>query len=307
MLITIVELVLSGILAIKEPMPAQNVSYDMWMMKANEAMKAMEPHIQMEFERLAGVPMVSSTSSSDVMLITGGDSRSNRLSSVEIFDPSNPSLTCTLPDMTVARHEHAGVGMTMCGGAKGGRQSCEMFDGQQWVRSHSLLQEYRIGHVMWKSPNKGMMLMGGSCCYGKENTVETLLEDGSSVMQPWKMQYRTGYGHTTNIVSFKCCHMYCCSYACAIDLGQTVVITGGQWYTMREVTEYSEDGQHKELPQLVTERHSHGCSSYVDTDGNIVKTCINCQAKVQVQSQSLSRLCLLYYHYSTHHPPPPPP
>ena len=51
---------------------------------------------------------------SDVMLITGGSSSFQ--SSVEIFDPSNPSLTCSLPDMTVTRYEHAAAGMTVCGG-----------------------------------------------------------------------------------------------------------------------------------------------------------------------------------------------
>ena len=64
---------------------------------------------------------------------------------------------------------------------------------------------------------------------------------------------------------------YCYSYACSIDLGQTVVITGG-YYTMRKVTEYNEDGNSKELPQLITGRWNHGCSSYVDKDDKIVST-----------------------------------
>ena len=57
--------------------------------------------------------------------------------------------------------------------------------------------------------------------------------------------------------------------ACSIDLGQTVVITGGD-YSMRKVTEYDEDGQHTELAQLITGRRSHGCSSFSDKDGNNV-------------------------------------
>ena len=61
----------------------------------------------------------------------------------------------------------------------------------------------------------------------------------------------------------------CYSYACSIDLGQTVVITGGK-YTMQKVTEYNEDGQAKELPQLIRGRRNHGCSSYSDKVGNIV-------------------------------------
>ena len=64
---------------------------------------------------------------------------------------------------------------------------------------------------------------------------------------------------------------YCYSYACSIDLGQTVVFTGGL-RNERTVTEYNEDGQSKVLPQLMTGRLYHGCSSYVDKDGNIVTT-----------------------------------
>ena len=50
-----------------------------------------------------------------------------------------------------------------------------------------------------------------------------------------------------------------------------MVITGGE-YTLRKVTEYNEDGKSKELPQLITGRDRHGCSSYSDIDGNIVTT-----------------------------------
>ena len=62
---------------------------------------------------------------------------------------------------------------------------------------------------------------------------------------------------------------YCYSKACSIDLGQTVIITGG-YKTIRKVTEYNEDGQAKDLPQLIRGRRNHGCSSYSDKVGNIV-------------------------------------
>ena len=67
---------------------------------------------------------------------------------------------------------------------------------------------------------------------------------------------------------------YCYSAACAIDMGQTVIITGG-WNTMKKVTQYNEDGLHKELPELITGRRYHGCSSYVNSDKNIVKATLN--------------------------------
>ena len=40
--------------------------------------------------------------------------------------------------------------------------------------------------------------------------------------------------------------------------------------TEKIVTQYYEDGSFNELPQLITGRWGHGCSSYVDVKGNIV-------------------------------------
>ena len=51
-----------------------------------------------------------------------------------------------------------------------------------------------------------------------------------------------------------------------------MVITGGSYDPSRRVAEYNEDGQHKELPQLITGRDGHGCSSYMNKDDNIVTT-----------------------------------
>ena len=59
------------------------------------------------------------------------------------------------------------------------------------------------------------------------------------------------------------------SNACSIDLGQSVVITGG-YKNGRKVTEYNEDGKTRELPELIRSRDQHGCGSYVDQDDNVV-------------------------------------
>ena len=53
-----------------------------------------------------------------------------------------------------------------------------------------------------------------------------------------------------------------------MDLGDSVVITGG--WTSKLVTQYFEDGSHKELKQLNHARDSHGCSYYVDSNQNKV-------------------------------------
>ena len=61
-------------------------------------------------------------------------------------------------------------------------------------------------------------------------------------------------------------HIYF-SFACAINLGQTVIITGGVG-AMTTVIEYSETGFKKELPRLKQGRAYHGCS-YYENDNKI--------------------------------------
>ena len=63
--------------------------------------------------------------------------------------------------------------------------------------------------------------------------------------------------------------MFCISSACAIDLGQTVLITGG-WYDRPRVSEYTEIGFLRDLPSLQEGRHSHGCTYFVNDQGTKV-------------------------------------
>ena len=53
-------------------------------------------------------------------------------------------------------------------------------------------------------------------------------------------------------------------------LGQAGVSTGGGREDGKTVTDYEEDGTAMELPQLITGRSRHGCSSYMDSDNNMV-------------------------------------
>ena len=53
------------------------------------------------------------------------------------------------------------------------------------------------------------------------------------------------------------------SWACGIELGSSVVITGGR-YSLTTVTEYNEDGFIRYLPSLQQGRYQHGCSYYVN-------------------------------------------
>lgn len=65
-------------------------------------------------------------------------------------------------------------------------------------------------------------------------------------------------------------HVYC-SYACAINMGSTVIITGGYW-SKRIVSEYNEAGFIKHLEPMQTGRYTHGCSYFENNDGTKVFT-----------------------------------
>ena len=64
----------------------------------------------------------------------------------------------------------------------------------------------------------------------------------------------------------------CFSDACAINMGDSVILTGGvfAWYSQTKVTELRMDGSYTKLPELNQGRYSHGCASYLDEYGNKV-------------------------------------
>ena len=67
----------------------------------------------------------------------------------------------------------------------------------------------------------------------------------------------------------------CSSDACSINLGSTVILTGGVYFQHR-VSEYSETGYQRDLPKLLTGRFNHGCSYFENEEG----------AKVDIDSNS---------------------
>ena len=75
-------------------------------------------------------------------------------------------------------------------------------------------------------------------------------------------------------------HIIYCSLACAINLGTTVIITGGSTAPYTGVTEYNEEGYVRSLPPLQQGRYTHGCSFFHDGEG----------AKVDIEKYSL-RFC----------------
>ena len=61
--------------------------------------------------------------------------------------------------------------------------------------------------------------------------------------------------------------------ACAINLGSSVIITGGHYTTT--VSQYNEAGWLRDLPSLQQGRSSHGCSYYNNNEGTKVQSYTN--------------------------------
>ena len=66
---------------------------------------------------------------------------------------------------------------------------------------------------------------------------------------------------TPNIFNF--------SEACAINLGSSVILTGGR-FTLTTVSQYNEAGWEKDLPSLQAGRQDHGCAYFNNTAGSRV-------------------------------------
>ena len=62
---------------------------------------------------------------------------------------------------------------------------------------------------------------------------------------------------------------YYSSYACAINLGSSVILTGGR-DTLTRVSQYNETGWEKDLPTLQTGRRNHGCAYFNNNAGSKV-------------------------------------
>merc|ERR1719336_1750133 len=64
--------------------------------------------------------------------------------------------------------------------------------------------------------------------------------------------------------------MYDSIAACAIDLGDSVVVTGGGAETHRKVTRYNGGGFVEDLPDLNTARQAHACAYFVNAENEMV-------------------------------------
>merc|ERR1711994_1183795 len=111
----------------------------------------------------------------------------------------------------------------ICGGADT-RTSCLTLTSAGWETTTDLLEE-REDHSSWASPG-GLILMGGDY---SSRTTEKIQEDGTSTYS-FDLKYAT-------------------FWACAINLGSSVIITGG-FSTRTTVSLYNEAGWVRDLPRL---------------------------------------------------------
>jgi len=150
-------------------------------------------------------------------------------------------------DTQILRWYQSQIKNIVCGGYNGGT-NCVRYDAGSWGESHNLTKS-RIGHIMWKS-SQGIMIIGG----GEKNDTETprttelLLDNGTSDL---------GWNVTFN------------KYACALQLEEYVLISGGDSFTETEVSSnvtvmYDVRGQMTKFPDLNVARKEHACSHYID-------------------------------------------
>ena len=64
------------------------------------------------------------------------------------------------------------------------------------------------------------------------------------------------------------------SQACGIDLGDRYVVTGGE-FSMKKVTLYSLTGNPTDLADLQEGRERHACSSFLDSNGEMVSSSLS--------------------------------
>ena len=172
------------------------------------------------------------------------------------------------------------AGLTACGGYQT-QTTCHTLIAGQWEQSATLVMA-RFDHVSWRSAN-GTFLMGGSG--DARQTSERLNNTDITNSTGFNLQYDTMYAiyvlsqnsqvatmhiaHSENV--FKVLSNTFLSDACAIELADTVVVTGGQWSASR-VQVYSVSGPQEELPNMLAPRYGHACGLFVNSDQQTVSS-----------------------------------
>jgi len=179
------------------------------------------------------------------LLVSGG---SPNPKTVEVILNDGTSLcslqsSSELPDP--GREYHTMDGGIICGGLETPR-SCIKFETGNWNPYSTELKYDRVEHVSW-------------------NRLGDIQLMGSSIINVWG---------TTEVVSATDSVL---SYnlqaglrlSCSIQFPDQVIVTGGI-YTSTRVSAYGPGGYVKDLPGLLIGRYSHGCTSYLNDDGELV-------------------------------------
>ena len=176
----------------------------------------------------------------------GGEPSDPAGNSLEVFLPST-GQHCHLPAMPgEERVDHSMEGLTVCGGYSSHKSCISLSDGV-WQNTTTLLQA-RVHHCSWSS-GSGVFLLGGRD-RNSSLTTEKIQENGTST-ESFDLKY----------VSY---------HSCAINLGPSVILTGGLSDNQTRVVEYSEQGFLREFPRLHHPRYQHGCSYFDNEEGTKV-------------------------------------
>jgi len=182
------------------------------------------------------------------IVITGGF-YGGTLVTTELFIPST-GKTCSIKDLPVGRYYHTldqleDGSLVACGGQgdSSTQKSCLRFEGSaphgEWTDYSTLVYD-RYTHTSFAYQGK-ILMMGGS---GSRKTTE-LVREG----EKYNLQQDT-------------------RYACGINDGSSVIVTGGidGSSRLKTVSRYNLEGFMESMPSLITARSSHGCGSFTNQD-----------------------------------------
>ena len=79
--------------------------------------------------------------------------------------------------------------------------------------------------------------------------------------------------------------------ACAIEMPDYMVLTGGAHDTLNKVSVYSEQGWVRDLPNLIWGRAEHACGHYIQNDIVVSATC----PKRNHRLRATEAFCDFYY------------
>merc|ERR550539_550666 len=159
-----------------------------------------------------------------------------------IFIPSTKQTHSLSAIPGSPRELHTLTDNVICGGVYPGTSTTclELSETGEGWRPYKTFNKPRMAHSSWLSP-QGIVLLGG---YYSGKSTEALSSSGYG--SNFRLQDNT-------------------SYACAINDGDEVVLTGG-FGNRKAVKVYSLSGFVQNLPELSVGRQYHACASYLDVN-----------------------------------------